>query len=328
MMNSLERVRLSLGTAIKIGLSEGRLDVPPTTAFFMTFHEGKCTANCAFCPQARESTSKSDRLSRIAWPDFPLSEVMNQKQRLRTFQRACLQCLNYPNVDDDAVEIVRQIRQVYDGAISVCIHPVAKASMENMREAGATDIGIALDACTAGLFDKVKGRKRKTRYSWESHMKSLNAALDVFGRGHVTTHLIIGLGETEAEAAKMVLQLYSMDIRVGLFAFTSVEGTSLENEPPPSLSSYRRLQAIRYLASNRLISEDDLRFNPDGRVHLSGSISGIRESLSSGEPFMTSGCPGCNRPYYNERPRGPMYNYPRPLTKEEIQEAIEETKLL
>ena len=28
------------------------------------------------------------------------------------------------------------------------------------------------------------------------------------------------------------------------------------------------------------------------------------------EAVLTSGCPGCNRPFYNERPRGPIYNYP------------------
>jgi len=45
------------------------------------------------------------------------------------------------------------------------------------------------------------------------------------------------------------------------------------------------------------------------------------EVIDSGEPFLTSGCPGCNRPYYNERPGGPLYNYPRQLLPEEIEEA-------
>jgi len=41
-----------------------------------------------------------------------------------------------------------------------------------------------------------------------------------------------------------------------------------------------------------------------------------------------TGCDGCNRPYYNERPRGPMYNYPRPLNKKEVLAAIQETQLV
>jgi len=47
--------------------------------------------------------------------------------------------------------------------------------------------------------------------------------------------------------------------------------------------------------------------------------------LGTGEAFRTSGCPGCNRPYYNERPSGPFYNYPRGLTEEE---ARREARLL
>ena len=44
------------------------------------------------------------------------------------------------------------------------------------------------------------------------------------------------------------------------------------------------------------------------------------EIIESGKPFLTSGCPGCNRPYYNERPGTILYNYPRQMTSEEIKE--------
>jgi biotin synthase len=43
-----------------------------------------------------------------------------------------------------------------------------------------------------------------------------------------------------------------------------------------------------------------------------------------GESFMTRGCPDCNRPYYNERPGGPMYNYPFPLGTGEAERALKE----
>jgi len=47
----------------------------------------------------------------------------------------------------------------------------------------------------------------------------------------------------------------------------------------------------------------------------------------TGEPFRTSGCPDCNRPFYNERPSGPLYNYPRPLTTEEAARAIQDMEV-
>jgi hypothetical protein len=53
----------------------------------------------------------------------------------------------------------------------------------------------------------------------------------------------------------------------------------------------------------------------------------LSDALKDGQALQTSGCPGCNRPYYNEQPGGPLYNYPRPLTPIEIQQAMREAGL-
>jgi biotin synthase len=37
---------------------------------------------------------------------------------------------------------------------------------------------------------------------------------------------------------------------------------------------------------------------------------------------MTSGCPDCDRPYYNEEPKGPLYNFPRRLRDDELSEIL------
>ena len=50
----------------------------------------------------------------------------------------------------------------------------------------------------------------------------------------------------------------------------------------------------------------------------------LREVAGSGLPFVTSGCPGCNRPYYNERPGGKLYNYPERPTPEETAKILED----
>ena len=71
-----EQIRVSLGTAIVLGLLEGKLDAEPTTAYLMTYRTGKCTANCGFCPQARASKSNTELLSRVSWPTFPTPNVL------------------------------------------------------------------------------------------------------------------------------------------------------------------------------------------------------------------------------------------------------------
>ena len=63
----------------------------------------------------------------------------------------------------------------------------------------------------------------------------------------------------------------------------------------------------------------------DGKLQTINATSGaVKAALSSGNPFRTSGCPNCNRPLYNERPGGVMYNYAQPLQEDELAQAINE----
>ncbi|MHA2380255.1 MAG: radical SAM protein [Candidatus Thorarchaeota archaeon] len=321
-MALVEKIRLSIGTAIQLGLEAGTLDPCFTTAFLMTHRDTKCNANCAFCPQARESTSSSDRLSRISWPEYSFDEVVARLEEDNSFQRLCIQSLNYPAAVDDVSGIIGEIKTRTSLPISASIHPLDTAQMMRIRNAGASSLGVAFDACTPDLFDTVKGEKRGSPYRWELHLKALADALEVFGQGNVTTHLVIGLGETEKQAADFILAMYKMGISVGLFALTSVRGTALEKQEPPELSTYRRMQALRYLVSHGYVSENQVVSGSEGALQVEMDSSLLRIILSSGEAFRTSGCKGCNRPFYNERPSGPMYNYPRPLTQEEVTDAL------
>lgn len=327
-MPVVERVRLSIGTAIEFGLETGTSNPYFTTAFLMTYRDGKCESNCAFCPQARDSSSASDRLSRISWPDYNINEVTRAWPERSQFRRVCIQTICYASVVDDVVDIVGRLRELTKLPISVAIHPVDRDDLNRLREAGVTNIGIALDASTPSLFEEIKGERRGTPYRWDRHVNALREALEVFGKGNVTTHLIIGLRETEKEAADFILLMYKMGIGVGLFAFTSIRGTSLERAEPPSLSSYRRIQVVRHLASKGGLSSKQIGKDDNGRLTIDIEHKSMTSALSSGEAFQVTGCEGCNRPYYNERPQGPMYNYPRPLNKKEILAAIQETQLV
>ena len=90
-----------------------------------------------------------------------------------------------------------------------------------------------------------------------------------------------------------------------------------ENESQPSLDSYRRIQVARHLINNDIITSSELEFDGSGKITGYGKKE-LGIILNNGEAFQTTGCPGCNRPYYNERPSGPFYNYPRPLTNKEV----------
>jgi len=111
------------------------------------------------------------------------------------------------------------------------------------------------------------------------------------------------------------------NIYPGLFSFTPVPGTALESCPQPSLDHYRRIQVAHYLITSGKARYENMTFNGDGcLINFGISKDELLQVIRSGKPFLTSGCPGCNRPYYNERPGGPLYNYPRMPMPEEIDE--------
>jgi biotin synthase len=96
----------------------------------------------------------------------------------------------------------------------------------------------------------------------------------------------------------------------------------MQDASPPPLDSYRRIQVARHLLVQGVCSVDNFCFSEEGRIAFFGLPTCELESLlADGEAFRTSGCPGCNRPYYNEPPRGPLYNYPRLLTDTELRDA-------
>jgi biotin synthase-related radical SAM superfamily protein len=281
------RIRVSLGSAIVLGLLEGKLDAAPTTAYLMTFKPGKCAANCLFCPQARTSRSKAELLSRVSWPVFATKHVLQKigtasaSQRIR---RVCIQALNYPEVFTQLTAIVKALKQHANIPVSVSCQPLNGGNMRLLAEAGADRIGIALDAATEKLFNEVKG-----------------------------------LGETENEAVNLIQQCVNMGVSPALFAFTPIRGTALESKSQPPLAIYRRVQLARYLIINDHASYGNMRFNADGKITDFGmKKEKVMQIVETGKPFLTSGCPDCNRPFYNEKPSGPIYNYPRKICKEEL----------
>ena len=82
---------------------------------------------------------------------------------------------------------------------------------------------------------KSKAQTQAAAYTWENQFRQLNEALAVFGKGNVSTHVIVGLGETEKEAVEVIQRCVDMGVLPALFAFTPVRGTALEAKLPPKL---------------------------------------------------------------------------------------------
>jgi biotin synthase-related radical SAM superfamily protein len=311
-------VRVSSGSAVVLGLEAWRIDVAPTTAYLMI--GDRCVRNCAFCAQARGSTSAAGQLARVGWPQFALGEAVHRVALAfvrGAIQRCCLQVTAGPGRLTEAGRVLREIRAAC--AVPVCVSARVDRLGEfaELLDLGAERVTVALDAASERVYNRLKGR------DWQKTLALLRNAAERHP-GHVGTHIIVGLGETEAEVVALLQAMHDLGITTGLFAFTPVPGTVLAEEPSPQLAVYRRVQAARYLIVEGRARAEGFSLSSSGAITSYGMDPAVlRMLLQGGRAFQTSGCPGCNRPYYNERPSGPLYNYPRPLQPAEAAAAIE-----
>ena len=313
------QIKVSLGSANALGLVNKRVDAEVSTAHLM-IGEG-CRHGCAFCAQGRRSSSRADRLSRITWPSFSIDDVMERLMEAYdhgAIQRACLQVVNGGGYER-VIERFFYLLNRSDCSIPVSVNCVVQTlnDADKLFALGAERVGLALDAANPEVFAMHKG---SSPGDWVGRLELLRDLGAVYP-GRISTHLIVGLGETEQDVADVVQVMTDAGVTVGLFAFTPVRGTPMENNPAPPMDVYRRVQLATYLISRGKISVEDIEFE-DGRIaSISAGILGP-DVTRQGKPFETSGCEDCNRPYYNERPGQVPYNYPRPLRASEVKEAL------
>ena len=328
-----DEVNVSIGTAAVLGLADVKMDAVPTTAYLML--GGRCRMACAFCAQARTSAvlskakgsarainpsiNSGQRLSRVTWPPFDEREVLDRLAEAAArgdFRRVCFQVTAGQDYLRRTFELVEAVRGVCGLPVDAAILPRDVGQVEILLDVGVEHIGFGLDAACERVFRRVK------RSDWGRSIKLIEETARRFP-GHVAVHLIVGLGETEREMAEVIQRMHDLGVIVGLFAFTPVRGTAMQDQPPPPLDAYRRMQVARHLISHGLATLQDFAFSAEGRL-VSFGRPDLAKMLADGVAFQTSGCPDCNRPFYNERPGGPLYNYPRLLTPAEALRAVAE----
>ena len=308
-------IRLSVGTAALLGLSTSRMDAYPKTAYLLS---GKsCQMKCAFCPQGNGDDEALKRLGRISWPEYAFDEVESalSKAESKGLERICLQSVRHSEGIEPLIDIVKRLKK----AISLPLSLSAWIGNENeaaaLIDAGVDKISISIDVINPSAFEDIKGGTQKDR---------LELLLKCAERlpGKMSTHLICGLGETECEALKMIDMLLKANVTIALFAFVPLKGTAMENLQPPPVDFYRRIQAGYYLLKQGKADLNSFEFDNERLVSYGLKEGALTDALSDGKAFQTSGCSGCNRPYYNERPGKAIYNYHRALNKEETDVAV------
>ncbi len=272
------------------------------TAYILT--RPYCRAACAYCwlPLGKP------RLARVPWYPVKIGELI---EKVGLFRRVCIQTVIAPGELELVEVLVSRLRGRVDG-VSVALGVVSRGALLRLRKAGVDEIGIGVDAAS----ERVAVRVSKP-YDWRSYIRTVTEAVNIYGEGRVNAHLIIGLGETAREAASFMRLIYSLGARVALFPYTPAGRLGGK---PPTLCYYRGAQLYRQLLEDGLEPEEYIEPGE-------GNVWELRREPpldTVARAIMTSGCTWCNRPFYTESPRGPLYNTPWKPSISEARRALRE----
>jgi biotin synthase len=324
-------IQTSLAASLTLGFQQGSFHRNAKLKglnLLLRYEEG-CLGKCHFCglSRSRKEGTKGKTFIRVDWPLYSLEEIIQRTKGKDQLHRVCISMITHPKALEDTVYVTKRFKGETDLLISELISPTLMRdmkSLEMMKKAGADWIGVAIDAATPELFDQLRGKGVGGPHRWDHYWRVVEMATSVFEKFHVGIHLIVGLGETEKEMVEAIQKGQNLGAHTHLFSFFPEKGSPMETYPLPPLDQYRRIQLARWIINEGLGSINQMKFDEKGRLIDFGMD--IQPLIQLGEPFMTSGCPGrdgkvaCNRPYGNERPSGPIRNFPFMPEKEDIEE--------
>lgn len=284
------KIRASIGSLAKLDLINLSSKFLPGTMYLLQYSEDGCLAGCTYCTQSRFSSVSKKFLSRITWYPVELEEIATVLSRQKTaFRRICVQTIIKKGFVEELYEIVRIMTNTLpESEISVTLTPVETSVLHKLADLGVDTVGVGLDASSPRIFNYVR-----KPYDWARYMSFIDSVLDVYGKA--TVHLIIGLGESLNELESTVRMLADKGCRVALFPF--VEPSSMK--PAVEIWYYRLAQILTYMVERGMSNSTEIQ----------GFLEELIENIDKyANVFLTRGCPGCDRPYYTESPRGPFYN--------------------
>jgi biotin synthase len=334
---SPEYIQTSLAAALTLGFQEGSFyrNAKLKGLNLLLHYEEGCLGKCYFCglSRVRREDHKGKTFIRVNWPLYALEEIIERTKGKEQIHRVCLSMITHPKALDDTLYVIKRLRTGTDLPISVLVAPTVirrDDALAAMKNAGADRIGIAIDAATPELFDRLRGKGVGGPHQWNHYWDVVRMAVKVFGRFHAGIHLIVGLSETEEQMVAAIQKGQSMGALTHLFSFFPEKGSPMEKHSVPPLGQYRRIQLARWIINEGLGSAGQMEFDEKGSLIDFGMS--VEPLIETGEAFMTSGCPGrdgkvaCNRPFGNERPSEPIRNFPfvpEPTDIEEIRNQLE-----
>ena len=240
----------------QIATLHGR-DVLATTVLQECIRYANRRTQCQFCSIGE--SLKSKRTIARKTPQ-QLAEVARAAVLLDGVKHAVL-TTGTPNGTDRGAAVLCEsaaaIKAVVDLPLQAqCEPPDDFGWFTRLRSAGVDSLGMHLEAVEPDVRARAMPGKAKVPVSY--YLRAFARAVEVFGRGQVSTYILAGLGDSPESILSMCRMLVALGVYPFVVPLVPNAGTPLENATPPSAEFMREVLAplAAMLRDARLLSDD------------------------------------------------------------------------
>lgn len=261
-------------------------DVLATTILQTCIRYGNKKTKCQFC--AIGESLKAGRTIAHKTP-AQLAEVAEAAMRLDGIKNVVMTTGTPVTSDRGAAVLVESARAIKDATNlpiqAQCEPPDDFAWFQKLKDAGVDSLGMHLEAWDESVRSKIMPGKAEVPLSY--YMKAFEAAVEVFGKGQVSTYLLAGLGDTEEGLIGASEQLIAIGVYPFVVPFVPVTGTQLEGHPAPSAEFMRHiLPPIGEMLSHAGMTSDTVKAG----CAKCGACSSLSSFEKKGSANKSSGC--------------------------------------
>jgi radical SAM protein (TIGR04043 family) len=216
----------------KIALLHSR-DTLATTVLQTCVRYGNSATKCQFCAIGESLKGGRTIPKKTAGQ---LAEVAAAAQRLDGIVNVVMTTGTPPTEDRGAAvlaECASAIKSATDLPIQgQCEPPSDFGWFARMRQSGIDSLGMHLEAWDENVRRRIMPGKAEVTRAF--YLKAFAAAVEVFGRGQVSTYLLAGLGDTVQSLHEGARILIDLGVYPFIVPFVPVTGTPLATHRPPS----------------------------------------------------------------------------------------------
>jgi len=217
-------------------------DTLATTVLQTCIRYGNASTKCQFC--AIGESLKGGRTIARKTPE-QLAEVAAAAQKFDGIRNVVMTTGTPPSNDRGAAilaECAVAIKTATGLPIQAqCEPPADFGWFFKMRRAGVDALGMHLEAWDEDVRRRIMPGKAEVPRAY--YLEAFTAAVEVFGRGQVSTYLLAGLGDTVDGLHDAARTLIAHGVYPFIVPFVPVGGTALADHRPPSADFMRAVLA-------------------------------------------------------------------------------------